>query len=68
MYPILRSRQETNRCSTLICIPIGGEVLEKVGSRIVVVWLGCVLLLSTLLFLTARWACLDYKWHWRIKI
>ncbi|PLB39762.1 MCT family MFS transporter [Aspergillus candidus] len=54
--------------ATLICIPIGGEVLEKVGSRIVVVWLGCVLLLSTLLFLTARWACLDYKWHWRIKI
>ncbi|KAF5862294.1 hypothetical protein ETB97_011818 [Aspergillus alliaceus] len=54
--------------ATLICIPVGGEMLEKVGSRIVVVWLGCVLLCSTSLFLIARWACLDYKWHWRIKI
>ncbi|KAF7617338.1 hypothetical protein AFLA_005379 [Aspergillus flavus NRRL3357] len=54
--------------ATLICIPIGGEMLEKVGSRIVVIWLGCVLLFSMFLFMTARWACLDYKWHWRIRI
>lgn len=61
-------RDHTNSARTLICIPIGGEMLEKVGSRIVVIWLGCVLLFSMFLFMTARWACLDYKWHWRIRI
>ncbi|KAE8149815.1 monocarboxylate transporter [Aspergillus avenaceus] len=54
--------------ATLICIPIGGEMLEKVGAQIVVIWLGCVLVFSTFLFLTARWACLEYKWHWAVKI
>ncbi|KAL2822265.1 major facilitator superfamily domain-containing protein [Aspergillus cavernicola] len=54
--------------ATLICIPIGGEMLEKVGAHMVVVWLGGVLILSMLLFMVARWACLDYKWNWRSKI
>ncbi|KAL3475537.1 major facilitator superfamily domain-containing protein [Aspergillus californicus] len=54
--------------ATLICIPIGGEMLEKVGAHMVVVWLGSVLILSMLLFVVARWACLDYKWNWRSKI
>ncbi|KAF9885075.1 hypothetical protein FE257_000806 [Aspergillus nanangensis] len=54
--------------ATLICIPIGGEMLEKVGPGVVVLWLGGVLCLSMLFFLTARWACLDYKWNWKIKV
>ncbi|RAH50547.1 monocarboxylate transporter [Aspergillus brunneoviolaceus CBS 621.78] len=54
--------------AVLISIPVGGEMLEKVGSRIVIVWLGCVLVLAMFLFLTARWACLDYKWHWKIRV
>ncbi|KAI9370245.1 major facilitator superfamily domain-containing protein [Aspergillus egyptiacus] len=54
--------------ATLICIPIGGEMLEKVGGQNMVVYLGCTLVLAMLLFLVARWACLDYKWHWRSKI
>lgn len=45
-------RDHTNSARTLICIPIGGEMLEKVGSRIVVIWLGCVLLFSMFLFMT----------------
>lgn len=43
-------------------------MLERVGAQIVVVWLGCVLCVSMLLFLTARWACLDYKWDWTMKV
>ncbi|KAL4779909.1 major facilitator superfamily domain-containing protein [Aspergillus varians] len=54
--------------ATLISIPIGGEMLEKIGSRMVVVWLGGVLSLSVLLFVIARWACLDYRWNWTSKI
>ncbi|KAL4954345.1 major facilitator superfamily domain-containing protein [Aspergillus filifer] len=54
--------------ATLISIPIGGEMLEKVGGSMVVVWLGGVLALATVLFVVARWACLDYHWHWTSKI
>ncbi|KAL4866253.1 hypothetical protein BDV12DRAFT_173134 [Aspergillus spectabilis] len=54
--------------ATLISIPIGGEMLEKVGAHMVVVWVGCVLVLAMLFFGIARWACLDYKWNWRSKI
>ncbi|KAL2816048.1 major facilitator superfamily domain-containing protein [Aspergillus cavernicola] len=54
--------------ATLICIPIGEDMLEKVRAHMVVVWLGAVLVVSTVLFAVARWACLHYKWDWRSKI
>ncbi|KAL3460909.1 major facilitator superfamily domain-containing protein [Aspergillus heterothallicus] len=54
--------------ATLICIPVGGEMLEKIGAHMVVVYLGGVLIIAMLLFLVARWACLDYKWNWGSKI
>jgi hypothetical protein len=53
---------------TLICIPIGGEMLEKVGKRAMVSYLGSVLILALLMFIMARWACLNYRWRWRMKI
>ncbi|KAL4909569.1 hypothetical protein BDW74DRAFT_187630 [Aspergillus multicolor] len=54
--------------ATLICIPIGGEMLEKIGAHMVVVYLGVMLIVAVLLFVVARWACLGYKWDWRSKI
>jgi hypothetical protein len=57
-----------NSGRTLICIPIGGEMLEKIGAHMVVVYLGVMLVVAILLFVIARWACLDYKWNWRSKI
>ncbi|KAL4985258.1 major facilitator superfamily domain-containing protein [Aspergillus falconensis] len=54
--------------ATLICIPIGGEMLEKIGAHMVVVYLGAMLVVAVLLFVIARWACLGYKWNWRSKI
>jgi hypothetical protein len=54
--------------ATLICIPIGGEMLEKVGAKMVVVWLGGVLVVAMGMFLLARWACLGYRWDWGSKI
>jgi hypothetical protein len=53
---------------TLICIPIGGEMLEKVGKQAMVSYLGSVLILALLMFVMARWACLNYRWRWRMKI
>ncbi|KAJ5142549.1 Major facilitator superfamily domain general substrate transporter [Penicillium bovifimosum] len=54
--------------ATLICIPIGGEMLDKVGKRAMVAYLGSVLIVSLGMFLMARWACLSYRWRWQTKI
>ncbi|THC90076.1 hypothetical protein EYZ11_010472 [Aspergillus tanneri] len=54
--------------ATLICIPIGGEMLETVGKQAMVAYLGSVLILAFGLFVMARWACLNYRWSWRAKL
>ncbi|KAJ5590413.1 MFS general substrate transporter [Penicillium hetheringtonii] len=54
--------------ATLICIPIGGEMLEKVGKQAMVAFLGGVLIVGLGMFLMARWACLGYRWRWHAKI
>jgi hypothetical protein len=54
--------------SNLVCIPVGGEMLDKVGSRAMVLFLGFILVLSLGLYSMARWACLGYRWRWRMKI
>ncbi|KAJ5676145.1 MFS general substrate transporter [Penicillium macrosclerotiorum] len=54
--------------ATLVCIPIGGEMLEKVGTRAMVAYLGSVLVVSMVMFTMARWACLGYRWRWHAKI
>ncbi|KAJ5815737.1 hypothetical protein N7474_007514 [Penicillium riverlandense] len=54
--------------ATLICVPIGGEMLEKVGKRAMVAYLGSVLILALGMFVMARWACLSYRWRWQAKI
>ncbi|OKP15068.1 hypothetical protein PENSUB_3049 [Penicillium subrubescens] len=54
--------------ATLICIPIGGEMLEKVGSRAMVAYLGGVLVVALGMFVMARWASLSYRWRWQAKI
>ncbi|KAJ5369161.1 uncharacterized protein N7496_008921 [Penicillium cataractarum] len=54
--------------ATLICIPIGGEMLEKVGSRAMVAYLGSVLIVALGMFIMARWASLSYRWRWQAKI
>ncbi|KAJ5206577.1 Major facilitator superfamily domain general substrate transporter [Penicillium cf. griseofulvum] len=54
--------------ATLICIPIGGEMLDKVGKRAMVAYLGSVLIVTLGLFVMARWACLSYRWRWQAKI
>ncbi|KAJ5171950.1 MFS general substrate transporter [Penicillium capsulatum] len=54
--------------STLICIPIGGEMLESVGKQAMVAFFGAVLVVALGLFVMARWACLSYRWRWQAKI
>lgn len=56
------------RSSTLVCIPIGGEMLEKVGKQAMVAYLGSVLIVALGMFVMARWASLSYRWRWQAKI
>ncbi|KAJ5888595.1 MFS general substrate transporter [Penicillium taxi] len=54
--------------ATLISVPIGGEMLEKIGTRAMVAYLGGVLLAALGMFTMARWACLSYRWRWHANI
>jgi hypothetical protein len=54
--------------STLICVPIGGQLLDAAGPTRLVGFLGGVLTLSLVGFVMSRWACLEYQWKWKVKI
>ncbi|CAG8950991.1 hypothetical protein HYFRA_00006388 [Hymenoscyphus fraxineus] len=54
--------------ATLLCIPLGGELLPKIGPTAFVGFFAGVLVLGLGSFLMARWACLEYKWEWGVKI
>lgn len=54
--------------STLICIPVGGVLLPAVGPEPFVAFFGGLLFISLIAFTMARWACLDYRWAWKVKI
>ncbi|RAK98989.1 monocarboxylate permease [Aspergillus ibericus CBS 121593] len=54
--------------ATLISIPIGGEMIETVGTHAMVGFLGGVLVVAMGLFGMARWSCLGYRWRWHAKI
>ncbi|CAG8979407.1 hypothetical protein HYALB_00010498 [Hymenoscyphus albidus] len=53
---------------TLLCTPLGGELLPKIGPTAFVGFFAGVLVLGLGSFLMARWACLEYKWEWGVKI
>lgn len=54
--------------ATFLCIPLGGQLLPSIGSEGFVAFFGGILVLSLGSFLMARWACLDYRWKWNVKI
>ena len=58
----------TKYVRTLICIPVGGELLPTIGSTGFVTFFGGMLVLSLASFVMARWACLEYRWKWNVKI
>ncbi len=54
--------------ATLVCVPIGGELVESVGPKAMVGFFCAVLFLSSISFVLSRWACLGWKWRWNAKI
>lgn len=54
--------------ATLVCIPIGGELVESLGPQPMVAFFCAVLFLSLVSLLLSRWACLGWKWRWKVRI
>jgi MFS family permease len=54
--------------ATLVCIPISGELVESVGPQVMVAFMCVVLFISLITFILSRWACLGWKWQWRVKV
>ncbi|KAL2060731.1 hypothetical protein VTL71DRAFT_9372 [Oculimacula yallundae] len=54
--------------ATMVCIPVGGELLPRIGATGFVGFFGGILVAATVSFMMARWASLDYHWNWTGKI
>ena len=54
--------------ATLVCIPISGELVASVGPQSMVGFFCAVLFLSMVSFVLSRWACLGWRWRWRVKV
>lgn len=54
--------------STLICLPIDGELLTAVGPQKMIVFECVVLVLALVALIMSRWACLGWKWSWTARI
>ncbi|KAE9964745.1 hypothetical protein EG328_010221 [Venturia inaequalis] len=54
--------------ATLVCVPISGELISVVGAEPLVGFFCAVLGLAMVSFAASRWACLDWKWQWFVKI
>ncbi|KAJ4304985.1 hypothetical protein N0V90_000513 [Kalmusia sp. IMI 367209] len=48
--------------ATLVCIPIGGELVQTVGPEAMVGFFCIILALSLISFIFSRWACLGRRW------
>ena len=56
------------RSRTLLTVPIGGQVLKSAGSEVLIGIMVGSTALALISYLMARWACLDYRWKWAIKV
>ena len=54
--------------ATLVCIPIGGELVQTVGPEAMVGFFCCILSLSLVCFIFSRWACLGRRWTLWVQI
>jgi MFS family permease len=54
--------------ATLICVPIGGEFVQVIGPRAMVVFYCAMLSLGVIAFAVSRWACLGWRWEWAKKV
>lgn len=54
--------------ATLVCIPISGELVQRVGAQALVGFLSAVLFVSIGTFAFSRWCLLGRKWKWLANV
>ena len=54
--------------AALVCIPISGELVESAGPRVMVGFMCAVTAAGMGTFALSRWACLGWRWSWRVKV
>lgn len=52
----------------LLTVPIGGELLQATTPQILIGFYSAVLLTGLVCVALSRWALLDWKWRWKVKV
>ena len=53
---------------TLVTVPIGGELLQSTTAQALVGFYSAVLVIGLASIVASRWAILDWKWRWKVKV
>ncbi|KAL4914297.1 major facilitator superfamily domain-containing protein [Aspergillus aurantiobrunneus] len=52
----------------LITVPVGGELLASTTPQVLIGFYSAVLVLGLASVVLSRWALLDWRWRWRVKV
>ncbi|KAL5361693.1 major facilitator superfamily domain-containing protein [Aspergillus floccosus] len=52
----------------LVTVPVGGELLQATTPQVLVGFYSAVLVVGLASVALARWALLDWKWRWKVKV
>ncbi|KAB8199768.1 major facilitator superfamily domain-containing protein [Aspergillus parasiticus] len=52
----------------LLTVPVGGELLQSTTPQVLVGFYSAVLLTGLVSIALSRWALLDWKWRWKVKV
>lgn len=52
----------------LLTVPVGGQLLQSTSPQVLIGFYAAVLLVGLISMILSRWALLDWKWKWLVKI
>jgi hypothetical protein len=52
----------------LLTVPVGGKLLQSTTPRVLIGFYSAVLLVGLISVALSRWAVLNWRWKWKIKI
>ncbi|KAH2115640.1 hypothetical protein KXW65_002373 [Aspergillus fumigatus] len=52
----------------LLTVPVGGELLQSTTPKVLIGFYSAVLMVGLVSVVMARWALLDWRWKWRVKL
>ncbi|RAH46068.1 putative MFS monocarboxylate transporter [Aspergillus brunneoviolaceus CBS 621.78] len=52
----------------LLTVPVGGELLQKTTPQVLVGFYAAVLVVGLVSVVCSRWALLEWRWRWKVKV